>query len=145
MRWIDLSLPPDARFVGVARTTAGVASAAAGLGPEQVEDVKTCVSEALTNAITAQRQAAVPDPVVVRVGMNEASVVVEVRDHGNGLPGTVVGTFADLPDEVAELPEGGFGLPVIHALADAVEVGPLADGATGTAVSMRFDTSRAAV
>ncbi len=145
MHWIDLSLPPDARLVGVARTTAAAASRTAGLDPEQVEDIKTCVSEALTNAITAQRQAAVADPVLVRVGINESTVTVEVNDRGEGLREGAMADLDALPDAVEDLPEGGFGLPVIHALADEVDIAVAIHDGRGTRVRMLFHKDRAAV
>lgn len=134
-RWFDLTLPPDVRYIGVARSTVVAAAETTGLDAERVQDLRTCVSEAVTNAVTAHRRHRSEDSILLRIGCGERDVRIEVHDLGPGMArgGARVMPATDDPDELAE---GGYGLPVIQALADEME---LAEGAdSGTIMRLRF-------
>lgn len=134
--WVALELPADPSLVGVARTMATSALAGRALPPERVDDVRTCVSEAVTNAVRAHGTAGVSEPVSVRVGLDENEVVIEVADHGPGLKNP----DRPMPDssDPAELAESGYGLAVMAALADAMDVVTGESPNGGTTIRLRF-------
>lgn len=138
INWTQLSMPPVAELVGVARHMAAAVCAAAELPDHRVQDVRTCVSEAVTNAVHAHSRAEVPDPIVVRVGYDDSQVLVEVQDTGEGM-GKDVDLPALMPGSgiVDRLAEGGYGLPVMQALADEVQV-KSSNGGSGTRVRLCF-------
>ena len=100
-----------------------------GVGEERISDITLAVTEACANAVLH----AYPDA----SGQFEASaslsaageLVVTVRDHGSGMAPRV------------HSPGLGVGLPVMAAIADALEI-DTPDGA-GTVVRMTFDVATA--
>jgi anti-sigma regulatory factor (Ser/Thr protein kinase) len=102
---------------------------ASGVGEERISDITLAVTEACANAVLH----AYPDT----VGHFEASadlsaageLVVTVRDHGSGMAPRV------------DSPGLGVGLPVMAAIADALEI-DTPEGA-GTVVRMTFDVATA--
>lgn len=132
--WVTLRLPSAAHVVGIARAMAVASATSAAVPPERVEDVRTCTSEAVTNAVQAQRRGEVTLPIVVRTATVDGRFVLEVADSGPGLdPDRRSGAMGDLR-------EGGYGIPVMRALADTFDVargGPV-DPAVGTTVRMTY-------
>lgn len=115
---VELHLPPDVRYVGLARLVVTVAARQAGMADERVEDLKIAVSEATTNAIKAHRQSAEPRPVVLSFGPTpQDSFGVTIIDTGPG--------FDPLPPEAQSVrdwtDESGLGVTLIRGLADEVE------------------------
>ena len=102
---------------------------AAGVGEERISDITLAVTEACANAVLH----AYPD----RSGQFEASadlstageLVVTVRDYGSGMSPRV------------DSPGLGVGLPVMAAIADALEI-DTPEGA-GTVVRMTFAVATA--
>ena len=103
---------------------------ASGVAEERISDITLAVTEACANAVLH----AYPDT----AGHFEASadlspageLVVTVRDHGSGMAPRV------------DSPGLGVGLPVMAAIADALEI-DTPEGA-GTVVRMTFDLAAAA-
>jgi serine/threonine-protein kinase RsbW len=102
---------------------------ASGVGGERISDITLAVTEACANAVLH----AYPDT----IGVFEASadlsaageLVVTVRDYGSGMAPRV------------DSPGLGVGLPVMAAIADALEI-DTPEG-TGTVVRMTFDVTTA--
>lgn len=114
---VELSLPPDVQYVGLARLAVTVAARQAGMNDERVEDLKIAVSEATTNAIRAHLAVAEPQPVVLTFGPDGGdSFGVTVVDSG---PGFEPLPAADGQREWTE--ESGLGVTIIRGLADEVE------------------------
>ncbi|MEO2109165.1 MAG: ATP-binding protein [Actinomycetota bacterium] len=139
-QWLDLVLPPDPALVGVARTMAVAAATVGRMEPARVHDLRTCVSEGVTNAVKAHRDAGVADAITLRVGIEEQNLIVEIVDHGPGLRREEVVVSAVEGTELAELAERGYGLTVMESLADALEI-ELPEDAGGTTVRLRFSLS----
>lgn len=115
---VELHLPPDVQYVGLARLVVTVAARQAGMADERVEDLKIAVSEATTNAIRAHLQAAQPGPVVLSFGLAPGDTFgVTIVDTGPG--------FDPLPPEAQDqrewTDESGLGVTLIRGLADDVE------------------------
>lgn len=134
---VELHLPPDEHYVGLARLVVTVAARQAGMSDERVEDLKIAVSEATTNAILAHKRMAAESPVVLSFGpTNEAAFGVTIVDTGPG--------FEPLPPEAHEFrdwtDESGLGVTLIRGLADEVEF----LRGEGMRVNMRFAVGLAA-
>jgi|SRR4249919_3377178 len=125
---LELSLP--ALPTSARRARVAVAAAVAELGIDQrvVDDIRLCVSEAVTNAV---RHAYGSDAGTVEITVvdRDPGVVVVVRDFGSGVMG--------LPRNGA----GGFGLAIIDALSDDCALSSVSGA--GTEVSMAFGTTLA--
>lgn len=138
MSELELRLPPDAGYVGLARTVIAAAAERAGMSNERVEDVKLAVSEAAANAIVAQRAACDEDEaaeVVLAFGpIPGEAFQVTVTDAGPGFDPEQVGAQPRDEDGMAE---SGLGLKLIQGLADDVDF----VRAGGMQVQMRFVVS----
>ncbi|WP_108665924.1 ATP-binding protein [Euzebya rosea] len=141
-QWLDLVLPPDPALVGVARTMAVAAATVGKLEPGRVHDLRTCVSEGVTNAVKAHRDAGVAEAITLRVGLDEDALVVEIMDRGPGLRRDEIVVSAVEGMELAELAERGYGLTVMESLADGLEI-ELPEDAGGTTVRLRFSLTEA--
>ena len=117
---LRLTLPARAESVAVARRVVGAVAEAMALPRERRDAARLAVTEACANVV---RHAYDGDgPLIVRVRQADDVFAVEVLDQGRGLaPNT------------SSL---GLGLPLIAALADAVEVAHSAGA--GSRVAMRF-------
>ncbi len=128
---VELRIPPDVRYVGLARLVVMVAARQAGMVPDRVEDLKIAVSEATTNAVNAHRRADEQRPVVLSFGATAAGqFAVTIADAGPG--------FDPAPPEAHDRRdwslENGLGVTLIRGLADDVEFRHHA----GMVVHMRF-------
>jgi anti-sigma regulatory factor (Ser/Thr protein kinase) len=100
---------------------------ASGVTEERISDITLAVTEACANAVLH----AYPDSRgQLEAGADlspEGELVVTVRDYGSGMAPRV------------DSPGLGVGLPVMAAIADALEID--APGGSGTVVRMTFDVS----
>ena len=101
-------------------------ASANGISEPLLGDIQLAISEAVTNAVVhAYRRYAQSGSVEVHAAMTSAWFEARVRDEGSGMrPRT-------------DSPGIGLGLPLIHRLADQVELRPGTNG-RGTELCMRF-------
>ncbi len=96
-----------------------------GSSDERVSDIALAVTEACANAVL-HAYPDTPGTVEVAAALSTGSLLtVTVRDHGSGMAPRV------------DSPGLGVGLPVMAAIADALEIDTPADA--GTLVRMTFD------
>jgi serine/threonine-protein kinase RsbW len=123
-----LEIPP--RNDHLARARQFVADAARGtpLGPHRLANLQLAVSEACANAINAQVASGVDDDIAIRCAVSGERIEVTVIDRGGGFdPDGVPGLPP--PDDPRRLEfENGLGLPLMHAFADALQIGPAPGG-----------------
>src|SRR5664280_1578597 len=122
---LDLTNKPE-NVLLVREALAGVAETG-GLDGSDLSDIRTAVTEACNNVVL-HAYSADGGPLEVEIELRGETTHVSVRDHG-------VGIGADALDGETD---GGIGLPVIRALASAVEFSEPPGG--GTEVSMLFAT-----
>lgn len=127
---VELRVPPDAQYVGLARLVVTAAARGAGMTNDRLEDLKIAVSEATANAILAHQRTGGERPVVLSFGPTGADQFgVSIADAGDadedGVQAIGSATWHA---------EGGLGLTLIRGLADEVEF----PGESGTSVHMRF-------
>ena len=138
---VELKMPCDPQYVGVARLVVAGMGARAGLTVDDIDDLKVAVSEACTNTIAHafppdDESAPRPEAILIRFVPRAAELRVEVEDVGRGFE----------PDRVRIGPyeepsvQGGLGLYLMHQLADTVDV-QSAPG-SGTKVTMTKRSSR---
>jgi serine/threonine-protein kinase RsbW len=122
-RWIEAKAEPSA--VGQLRSAVGHLAAGRGMAAGVADDLRLCVSEAITNAVVhAFRGRAELGSVWLTAEVDAGDLIVHVRDDGVGL-----GPRVDSPGL-------GFGLPLMSGLAKELTVTLSADG--GTLVRMSF-------
>ena len=85
--------------------------------------MEIAVAEALNNVV----EHALPDRpdalITLRLMRDRSETWIEIEDPGRPLPGMCVPEcqMADVDVHVQDLPEGGFGWGLIHAVTDALE------------------------
>lgn len=132
MTGVELHLPPDVQYVGLARLIVVAAARQAGMGGERVEDLRIAVSEATTNAVVAHQRAGAEQPVVLSFGLTgDGTFELTVADTGPGFEPVAVGSLNGRDWSI----EGGLGVTIIRELADDVR---FARG-DGMRVSIRFE------
>ena len=126
---LELSLPAVPQYVRVARLAVGEAVASLESTKRLADDVRLCVSEAVTNVVrhAYDRRRGRVDIVVER---DDDELTVVVRDTGVGIPPPSRRTESD-----------GFGLKIIDELARENTISRTARG--GTEVAMIFDFASA--
>ncbi len=134
--WVTLRLPSSAHVVGIARAMAVAAAATSGVPEDRVDDVRTCTSEAVTNAVQAHRRSELTLPIIVRTAVVGRRFIIEVGDSGPGIHAERV-----RPNGSLALREGGYGIPVMRALSDTFEMqsGGILDPHVGTTVRLSYE------
>ncbi|HLR67305.1 anti-sigma B factor RsbW [Virgibacillus alimentarius] len=123
--FIEMKFPAKADYVSVARlSTAGIANRI-GFSYEDIEDLKIAISEAITNTVTHAYDGAEQGEVTIGFGIYEDRLEVMVADHGGSfnlkeIKGGI-GPYKNT-EPIENLREGGFGLFLINALMDKVEI-----------------------
>jgi serine/threonine-protein kinase RsbW len=126
----ELELAAEADNVPLVRHALRGLLEVSGISDERISDIALAVTEACANAVLhayANRTGALEVAATLSPG---GQLVVTVRDHGSGMAPRV------------DSPGLGVGLPVMAAIADALEI-DTPDGA-GTLVRMTFDVGAGA-
>ncbi|GAA5417462.1 serine-protein kinase RsbW [Paraliobacillus ryukyuensis] len=123
--FVEMKVPAKPEFVGVARlSTSGVASRM-GFSYEDIEDLKVAISEAITNATTHAYKNEEEGEVTIGFGVYHNRLEIMVADHGGSFNLAKVkegiGPYRQ-SESIEQLREGGFGLFLIDALMDKVEI-----------------------
>ena len=88
---------------------------------EQVEDVKTAVSEAVTNCIVHGYEGAQQGSIEIACKLTEDTLFVEISDFGKGIE-NVEQAMRPFYTTVSTGERSGMGFTVMQAFCDAVEV-----------------------
>ena len=131
MSLVELRLPPDVQYIGLARLVVCAAARHAGMSGDRVEDLRIAVSEATTNAVIAQRRTDADVPVVLQFGATrDGAFEVTIVDGGPGFEPLPVGSLNGRDWST----ESGLGVTIIRELADDVRF----VRGDGMRVSIRF-------
>jgi serine/threonine-protein kinase RsbW len=118
-RVVELKIPSELGYERVAREAVAAVARRLGFTAERIEELKTAVDEACTNAIRHGSQADAHMKVVVVLTADEKKLDILVKDPGAGTtpPSEVVA-----PDIHAQVegrnPKGGLGLWLIRQMVD---------------------------
>ncbi|UOQ84302.1 anti-sigma B factor RsbW [Gracilibacillus salinarum] len=123
--FIEMKVPAKAEYVGVIRlSTSGIANRM-GFSYEEIEDLKVAVSEAMSNATEHAYENKDGGEVTIGFGLYQDRLEVMVADRGGSFDLKKVkkelGPFVN-NESIEDLREGGFGLFLIEALMDKVEI-----------------------
>ena len=118
----EMELIFESRSVNEGFARVAVAAFLTQLNPtlEEVSDVKTAVSEAVTNAIIHGYEKEV-NKIWIRCRLNEQTLYIEVEDHGQGIS-DVEKAMEPLFTTKPELERSGMGFSFMEAFMDGIEV-----------------------
>ena len=118
----EMELIFESRSVNEGFARVAVAAFLTQLNPtlEEVSDVKTAVSEAVTNAIIHGYEKEV-NKIWIRCRLNEQTLYIEVEDHGQGFS-DVEKAMEPLFTTKPELERSGMGFSSMEAFMDGIEV-----------------------
>ena len=118
----EMELIFESRSVNEGFARVAVAAFLTQLNPtlEEVSDVKTAVSEAVTNAIIHGYVKEV-NKIWIRCRLNEQTLYIEVEDHGQGIS-DVEKAMEPLFTTKPELERSGMGFSFMEAFMDGIEV-----------------------
>ncbi len=89
-------------------------------------DIELAITEAVTNCIEHAYQYDETKPVLMSIELADEGLLIEISDQGDSVPvellDSAADAFADIPDDITQVAEGGRGLGLITALMDLVEV-----------------------
>ena len=136
---IEISLPSELGYERVAMECSASFARIVGFLPERIEDLKTAVAEACTNAMEHGNKYHPDTEVVVNMNYRDHMLVVNVIDQGQGIkknPEIFKKKDIDKKIENLQLPRG-IGLFLIKQLVDQLEFNQITD--RGHRVSMVFN------
>ncbi|WP_121604539.1 anti-sigma B factor RsbW [Virgibacillus sp. Bac332] len=123
--FIELKVPAKAEYVGVVRLSISGIANRMGFSYEDIEDLKVAISEAITNTVTHAYNEQDDGEVTIGFGVYEDRLEVMVADHGGSFNLNEVkdgiGPYKNT-ESIEDLREGGFGLFLIDALMDKVQI-----------------------
>lgn len=123
--FIEMKLPAKPEYVGVIRLSVSGIANRMGFTYEEIEDLKVAISEAMTNATSHAYEDDEDGEVTIGFGIYEDRLEVMVADHGGSFNLSEVkkdiGPYRQ-SEKIESLREGGFGLFLIDALMDKVEI-----------------------
>lgn len=123
--FIEMKLPAKPEYVGVIRLSVSGIANRMGFTYEDIEDLKVAISEAMTNVTTHAYEESEDGEVTVGFGVYRDRLEVMVADHGGSFNLSEVkqqtGPYQQ-SEPIENLREGGFGLFLIDALMDKVEI-----------------------
>ena len=118
----EMELVFDSKSVNEGFARVAVAAFMTQLNPtlEEVADVKTAVSEAVTNAIIHGYEKEI-DKIRIRCHMTEHTLYIEIEDHGKGIE-NVDQAMQPLFTTKPELERSGMGFSFMEAFMDEISV-----------------------
>lgn len=118
-RVVELKIPSELGYERVAREAAATVARRLGFSPARIDELKTAVDEACTNAIRHGSKSDARMKVVVVLSADETKLDILVKDPGAGdLPPSEV-MAPDIQAQVeGRSPTGGLGLWLIRQMVD---------------------------
>ena len=126
---VVLRVPAKADYVALVRV---VLAAAAAIDPEsrdeRIDDLRIAVSEAVTNAVVAHRDAGTDSHIEIRCISEGHTVEITVRDRGPGFDPDTIFVLPDVEDPERLKFEHGLGIPLMRRLVDHTDIETYDDG-----------------
>ena len=135
---VEIVLPAVLGYERIAMACSASFAQMNGLAPDRIEDLKTVVAEATTNAMQHGNRGRTEAHVTIRFEMLPDAIQVAVRDEGHGFENVVKDPDIEKIIYERETPVG-FGVFLIRNLADHVEFRQIPGG--GHCVEMRISLS----
>ena len=118
---MKLVIPAMSENEALARSVVGAFAARMDPTLEEVEDIRTAVSEAVTNAIIHGYEGMQEGEVTLYAAAQGRQLVLEVQDHGRGI-GNIEQARAPFYTSRPDLERSGMGFTIIESFMDQVEV-----------------------
>ena len=136
----EMELVFDSKSVNEGFARVAVASFMTQLNPtlEEVEDVKTAVSEAVTNAIIHGYEKRV-EKIIIRCRLEEQKIYIEIEDHGKGIEDVEL-AMQPLFTSKPEMERSGMGFSFMEAFMDEISVE--SEPGKGTVVKMQKEIGK---
>lgn len=139
---VELEIPARADFLSVARLViTGAATIEPTFSDSRIEDLRIAVSEAMTNAIEAQRSSGHDERIVIRCDLAEDRIEVAVTDQGGGFDPDRAETAPDADHPERLLYESGLGIPLMRVLVDETDFVVTPNGTMVKLVVVRSPTA----
>ena len=120
-RRVEVDLPTRIGYERIAMDCSASFARIWGIVAERIEDLKTAVAEACLNAMEHGNKGRPEARVVMTLQLEDASIVVQVKDEGDGI--REIPPDPDIQRKIEELePARGLGLFLIRHLMDEVEL-----------------------
>jgi anti-sigma regulatory factor (Ser/Thr protein kinase) len=133
MPTVELDIPPRTAYVRVVRLALSALARQAGLDEGQVDDLKIAVSEACANAVMANEEAGVDDPVSIVWTEEPGSLTVEISDRGRS------DRLAASPFDSQDLSSRmSMSVALLQSLVDGCEFLPREGGGLSTRLMVSF-------
>jgi serine/threonine-protein kinase RsbW len=139
---IELDVPARQEYLALVRTVVTqTAACGSGLSAPRLEDLRLTVTEAVANAIDAERrrESDAPQPIAVTCWVEPGRVRVDVHDDAGGFDPEVLVPHPPVTNPGRLQYERGLGIPLMRELADEFEI--RSDG-RGTTVSLLLTAER---
>ncbi|HEY4601017.1 MAG TPA: anti-sigma B factor RsbW [Cerasibacillus sp.] len=123
--FVEMRIPAKAEYVSVVRLSVSGIASRMGFNYDEIEDLKIAISEAITNTVKHAYGENETGEVNIGFGIYSNKLEIMVSDHGESFK------FEDIKEKIGPyqpresimtLREGGFGLFLIDALMDKVEI-----------------------
>ena len=136
----EMELVFDSKSINEGFARVAVASFMTQLNPtlEEVADVKTAVSEAVTNAIIHGYEKRVKK-ITIRCRLEEQKIYIEIEDHGKGIE-DVEQAMQPLFTSKPEMERSGMGFSFMEAFMDEISVE--SEPGKGTVVKMQKEIGK---
>ncbi len=124
-RVVELKIPSELGYEKIAREAVATVARRLNFGEEKIEDIKTAISEACTNAIRYGSGADARMKVVVVLTADDEKLDILIKDPGVSGIAPIGGGETGIPDIKGMVEEkkrlGGMGLYIIRMLVDEAE------------------------
>jgi serine/threonine-protein kinase RsbW len=114
---VEIYIPSELGYEKIPMAAAATVAQRMGFSPDRIEDLKTAVSEAVTNAIEHGNQSNVEIKVLVELTIQDNALTLNVVDQGRQ---PIPAISEERPDRPGH--EGGWGMFLIKQLMDEVAV-----------------------
>lgn len=91
---------------------------------EMSTEVELAVVEALNNVIEHGYKGGIGHNILIRVEIRSKQFICQIRDYGRTWDDYAAKDSLDLGNSLEELPEGGYGLFILHQVMDSVHHEP---------------------
>jgi stage II sporulation protein AB (anti-sigma F factor) len=130
--YMKLEIPALSENESFARVAVGAFMARLNPTLEEISDVKTAVSEAVTNAIVHGYENR-PGAIEIRAEVSSGEISVEIEDRGQGIADVAL-AMQPLYTSRPELERSGMGFTVMRTFMDTLDV----DSAVGRGTTVRM-------
>ncbi len=118
---MKLVIPAMSENEALARSVVGAFAARLDPTLEEVEDIRTAVSEAVTNAIIHGYEGMEEGEVTLYAAVQERQITLEITDHGRGI-GNIEQAREPFYTSRPDLERSGMGFTIMESFMDQVEV-----------------------